>query len=118
MAKRALIGATLAVIALATFAEAPNQSTPKAEPRTYDPALYSGSDGLTLDSAVTIEGASHPNLVRAEYDWLREHYPGAKMKLQSLIRQDTKRYDKRTIDTADGRTIQIWFDITQFFQEP
>src|SRR4029077_3365002 len=103
------------VIALAAAAEGADQPTAKSEARTYDASLYTAGDGLTLETAVTIESASYPNLVRAEYDWLHEHYPGAKMKSQSLIRQDKKRYDKLTIDTGDGRAIQVWFDITQFF---
>jgi hypothetical protein len=77
---------------------------------------YAGSDGSSLAHAVVIQtelkgGAG----VRSEYVWLSQRYPGYKRKLQALIHQGGKSYDRLDITTADGRELSVYFDITAFF---
>ena len=72
-----------------------------------------GGNGTTLQSAITILGASN-NLdgISAEYKII-----GKKWKLlqQELHEHDDNYYDKLIVQDAAGTVKEIWFDITDFF---
>lgn len=92
--------------------------TPPPAPAIVAPPgiVYAGSDGSSIANAVVIQtelkgGAG----VRAEYAWLSQRYPGYKRKLQALLHQGDKSYDRLDITTADGRELSVYFDITSFF---
>jgi hypothetical protein len=114
MKKWAVIAATLMTVALAGYGE---ESAPsKPQPPTYDASKYAGGDGLTREHAVVILTTSEMAGVRSEYTWMREHYPGAKRTMQAVtVPQDGKRFDVLTIETVDGRSFDLWFDITAFW---
>jgi hypothetical protein len=77
---------------------------------------YGGGDGLSCESRVLILGATGENQgVAAEYAWLRKHYPGSKVNRQSMVECETHPTDQMSITTADGRYVDVHFDISDFF---
>jgi hypothetical protein len=77
---------------------------------------YSGGDGATMESAVVIEGANNSSAgIAAERKWVTEKYPGFKKVQQSLLHKEGKSYDLIEIETADGKSKSIYFDISGFF---
>ncbi len=92
--------------------------SPKAASSTLDDnaITYEGGDGLSCENAVLIRGASDNFAgVHAEYVWLRKHYPGYKRQKQAHTKPAERHYDELTIKKADGSTITVCFDITEFF---
>jgi hypothetical protein len=112
-----MLALRLAAALLLSLALAACQTAPPAPPVVAPPGItYAGSDGSSLAHAVVIQtelkgGAG----VRSEYVWLSQRYPGYKRKLQALIHQGGKSYDRLDITTADGRELSVYFDITAFF---
>lgn len=51
----------------------------------------------------------------AEYEWLQHHYPDYELELQELLSVNARHYDRMTILTRDGQKKEIYFDITQCF---
>src|SRR5215510_7230469 len=77
---------------------------------------YEGGDGLACESRVVIRGATGENQgIAAEYAWLRKRYPGHKVNRQSLMECDQHPTDMMSITTADGRSVDVHFDISDFF---
>lgn len=72
-------------------------------------------DGSSYDKAIVIKDKSESTGVRAEYAWLSKNYPGYQLKMQSLLFQNNKPYDKIKIVTASGEEKNIYFDISNFF---
>ena len=80
-----------------------------------DVVTYSGGDGSTIGKAVLIRATSARIGVRAEYTWLAQKYPGYKRISQSLQTPGGKPYDLIEIQTSDGRSMSVYFDISEFF---
>lgn len=77
---------------------------------------YEGGDGRSMDSAIIIRGAADSaDGITSEYRWLAENYPGATMVTQSLRQDGGRMYDVLEIETEDGASQEIWFDISDFF---
>jgi hypothetical protein len=77
---------------------------------------YEGGDGLTCESRVIIKGATGSQQgVAAEYDWLRTKYPGHQVQRQSLSKCAGKPADVLEISTVDGKSLALYFDISDFF---
>ncbi|MBS1663813.1 MAG: hypothetical protein JST68_22400 [Bacteroidetes bacterium] len=72
-------------------------------------------DGSSYENAIVIKETSEKKGVDAEYDWLREHYPGYKRGRQALTTKNGKPYDVLSIETADGVKKDVYFDISKFF---
>ena len=92
--------------------------TPKevAKPAEKTEVTYAGGDGSTQEKAVIIKGAKDSTIgIRAEYDWVAKKYPGYQRKGQSLHKVDGKSYDVLEIVTKDGKEVEVYFDITDFF---
>ena len=53
--------------------------------------------------------------IGAEYDWLKEHYPGYHPQGQTLLVSDKKPFDKIRIKTASGEEKDVYFDISHFY---
>jgi tetratricopeptide (TPR) repeat protein len=66
-------------------------------------------DGSSFEKAVI--AASIPK----EYEFLREYYPGYTFKMQSLVFEEGKPYDILHIETIDGISKKVYFDISSFF---
>ena len=77
---------------------------------------YEGGDGSTEEKAVIIKGAKDSQAgIAAEYSYLRKTFPGYKLRQQSLRGKAGTRYDVIAITTKDGRNIDVFFAITDFF---
>ena len=78
-------------------------------------ATFSGGDGSSRDNAVVIDASNESEGVQAEYEWIKDHLPGAQIESTSLIDKDGKVYDSFEVTLASGETRTLWFDITAYF---
>jgi hypothetical protein len=77
---------------------------------------FEGGDGTSCATRVVIKGASgSPDGVAAEYAWLNAKYPGYKVGEQALIDCDRHPSDKLTATNEEGKTITVFFDVSDFF---
>ena len=93
-----LILATSAIVGCATTASTATPTSPNGE-----------ADGLSCERRVKV-GA-----IPEEYAWVKEHYPGADVTMQSLSDCGGSPVDKLHLKTADGKTVITFFDISTFF---
>jgi len=85
--------------------------------KNVDPT-NSGLDGSSEEKAIMVNETSETAGVAAEYDWLKEHYPGYTLQEQRLIIDSKKNghpYDLMNIKTAEGKKMGIYFDIIKYF---
>ena len=73
-----------------------------------------------MEEAIIIDGAEDtPEGVSAEYmfiDMIRElRGEEVTLKRQSLVHDGDKSYDRMEIEFEDGKTAEIWFDISGFY---
>lgn len=73
------------------------------------------ADGSTEAKAIVILAKNEEEGMNVEYGWLRQHYPGYQMVKQALMGGDKKFYDFMTFKTRDGKTMELYFDITEYF---
>ncbi|NDK40284.1 hypothetical protein DT603_15710 [Pseudoxanthomonas gei] len=75
---------------------------------------YAGGDGTTLRKSVVIVGAhTAAEGVAAELHWISEHLPGATVESRGQI-TGPPHYDVLTVKLADGKRVDLHFDITAF----
>jgi hypothetical protein len=102
-----LLAALLAIVtlpALPLVAETPKEKAPAAKP-----ADAKQRDGSSVEKAIVVAS------VDAEYQWLKKKYPGHKVNRQALLLKEKKPYDMLSITTKDGKTLDVYFDISSFF---
>jgi hypothetical protein len=78
--------------------------------------LYSDGDGLTCETRIILHARTEPGGVAAEYSWLYEKYPGSRMQSTELGQCGAAVDNIVSIRTADGRTLEIHFDVTSFLE--
>jgi hypothetical protein len=88
----------------------------QADLKKPKPAVYSEGDGLSCDTRIIVRAKTEPGGVAAEYNWLYAKYPGAKVQSQEPGQCGQAPADIVSITTADGKTLEIHFDISQFFE--
>jgi hypothetical protein len=66
-------------------------------------------DGLTMERAVKAKS------VDFEYTWVEKRYPGSHVAGQVLLTKNRVPYDKLEVVLADGKKIELYFDISSFF---
>jgi hypothetical protein len=77
---------------------------------------YSSGDGTSFEKAIVITGALNDTAgVQAEYQYIRNHFPGATVGNQRLVSQENRVFDLLELVTADHQKRTIFFDITGFF---
>ena len=84
-----------------------DKSNKSTDPSTNE---FSKHDGSTPAKAIIV------NSVAAEYDWIRQQYPGFKPIKQLLRRIGGKSYDVLVIQGISGKTRELYFDISSFFE--
>ena len=72
-------------------------------------------DGSSFDKAIIINEDHERPGIDAEYAWIKRQYPGSATKGQALMYNDNKPYDLIHVVTADGKTVDVYFDISKFF---
>lgn len=100
------------VLLLAAFAPLAG-CIPHHEPALPPAIGYAGGDGSSCAQAVIIVGAAtEAEGVQAEIDWIRTHYPGGRRGAQTPRTLNGRNYDSVEILTAEGRVVEICFDVT------
>ncbi|TSJ38630.1 hypothetical protein FO440_19140 [Mucilaginibacter corticis] len=79
------------------------------------PPVHETNDGSSFEKALIITATSESTGISAEYAWLYKKYPGNKRAGQSLAYHDKKPYDIIKVTTTDGKSIDTYFDISNFF---
>jgi hypothetical protein len=106
----------MAVVAAAATAFAAGCASSGApSPSTAGDMIYGGGDGSSCAQAVVIKAAHEGEGVGEEYRWLAARYPGYTRRSQALTRCGAHAADRLSITTADGRDLDVWFDISSFF---
>ncbi len=79
-----------------------------------DPA----QNGLTVETAVVISATNETDGPPKEIGWIRENYPKRKI-LRYVTRpsKNNKVYDIFFIKTADGKKLQLYFEISSFYHK-
>ena len=85
-----------------------------------DPSLTSKPgteirDGASFEKAIILLVKTETVGVHAEYEWIGVHYPGYKRGMQSLSTYKKKPFDIISITTAEGKELDIYFDISNFY---
>lgn len=76
---------------------------------------FSAGDGATLSAAVIVHASDESAGIRAEYAWIKEHWPGSRRGKQGLITNNNRLYDALTITDTAGHERTVYFDITEYF---
>jgi len=72
--------------------------------------------GLSCNSAIVIKATTEQAGIAEEHAWIQENYPGAQIPVQqSLTKCGDKPVDQIEVDTANGRKVTLYFDISNFF---
>jgi hypothetical protein len=91
--------------------------TAPAETRPTTPrAVIIPARGLSCNSAIAIKATTEDAGIAEEHAWIQENYPGANVPVQqSLTKCGDKPVDQIEINTANGRKVTLYFDISNFF---
>jgi hypothetical protein len=100
-------------VALATFALGGCATTSDAGPG--DASMYGGGDGTSCSQNVVVHARSERAGGRAEYAWIAARYPGYQREMQALMQCNGHPADQLRIRTAEGREIDLFFDISEYF---
>ncbi|HHW76877.1 MAG TPA: hypothetical protein GX399_07565 [Xanthomonadaceae bacterium] len=121
--RRSLIGNVLPLLLLALMVgvmpawagEAANAAQ-SVLPKSLSHVSFAGADGSSCKEAVVIRNAAN-NVegVAAEKAWIAWKYPNAKLKGQAVSGVGNKTFDTLEIETTDGKSKTVCFDITDFF---
>lgn len=81
---------------------------------------FEGGDGSNIQQAIVIRGAKgEGDGVAAEYKYLEMLYgpkgQGHNVRGQALLENGARSFDKLDVDLKDGRSISVYFDITDYF---
>lgn len=72
-------------------------------------------DGLSYQTAIFIKETTSMKGIAAEYEWIKKRYTDYTVKKQSLQMQNGRAYDILTIGFPDKKTLDLYFDISNFF---
>jgi hypothetical protein len=78
------------------------------------PVRYAGGDGSSFETAVVILGANQLSGVRAQYDYLNQHYFGYQVHRQSLKEHNGRKFSVIELGTAAGDDETLYFDISAY----
>jgi hypothetical protein len=106
---------TMLLLALAIGFISCNGSKHSQKTSTDQFPVVKDLEGTSFENAVFITEKTESKGVAAEYKWLSQHYPGYKLKKQSLGHNGGKPYDLMNIKTSSGKEKIIYFDISNFF---
>jgi hypothetical protein len=71
--------------------------------------------GLSCNSAIVIDATNEHDGIAKEKAWINENYPGAKEVKQAMTTCNGRPADQIDLETANGRTVSLYFDIGMFF---
>jgi hypothetical protein len=120
----ALLLATACATTPAPPAATPPQPAAAAEAQPVAPAettdtrprgVIIPARGLSCNSAIVIKATTEHTGIAEENAWINENYPGARKVGQALTKCNEKLADQVDIETANGRKVSVYFDISNFF---
>jgi hypothetical protein len=91
---------------------------PAAPPATTDTrprGIIIPARGLSCRSAIVINATNERDGIAQEKAWITENYPGAKQVKQALTTCNDKPADQIDLETANGRSVSLYFDVSNFF---
>jgi hypothetical protein len=91
------------------------EPAPAATTETRPRGVILPARGLSCNSAIVINATNEHDGIAAENAWITENYPGARKVGQELLTCNDKPADQVNIETANGRKVSIYFDISNFF---
>jgi len=94
---------------------APLTEAAPAEKRPATRPIIIAARGLSCNSAIVIDATNEHDGIAKEKAWINENYPGAKEVKQELTTCNGKPADQLDLETANGRTVSVYFDISNFF---
>lgn len=124
MKKIGVIFAVAGILLLSACARQPEIMATTSGGSDHVPAIgqknpgirYGGGDGLSMSDAVVILNAKgEDDGVRAEYHWIATHHPGWKTRGQALLQGKSGLYDQIICVKPDGKTVNVFFEISGFF---
>jgi uncharacterized lipoprotein YmbA len=96
-------------------AAAAPEPEPAATADTRPRGVILPARGLSCNSAIVINATNEQAGIAEENAWIKENYPGAQKVGQSLLTCNDKAADQVDIETANGRKVSVYFDISNFF---
>jgi len=97
-------------------APAATEPAPADTTNTRPRGIIIPARGLSCNSAIVIKATTEQAGIAEEHAWIQENYPGAQIPVQqSLTKCGDKPVDQIEIDTANGRKVTLYFDISNFF---
>ncbi|HVX96525.1 MAG TPA: hypothetical protein VHK47_16540 [Polyangia bacterium] len=99
-----------ALLALAGCAAA---TTPRGTYRA--PETYGGGDGSSCTNRVIVHAPNEQAGADAETNWLLATYPGHQRGAQKLGKCDEHPVDVIRVHTAEGQSIDVYFDIFEYY---
>jgi hypothetical protein len=90
-------------------------AAPAATTDTRPRAVIIPARGLSCNSAIVIAATTEQTGIAEENAWIKENYPGAAKVGQALTTCNGKSADQVDIETANGRKVSVYFDISNFF---
>ena len=107
---RMTAGTILLILSIIGFDRCASHPAP---PPRNDPAPP--GEGQSCETAIRIEARNEDEGIRAEKQWLREHYPGSRIVRQALGACDDFPMDEIEFQARDGETRKVIFNIQSFF---
>lgn len=101
------------VAALGMLAGCAAATTPRGTYRATE--SYGGDDGSSCAKRVIIHARSEQAGADAETQWLLSNYPGHQRGIQKLATCDEHPVDVIRIHTAEGQSIDVYFDIFEYY---
>jgi hypothetical protein len=98
-----------------TASPAPASGSARARSENRQPMTYGGGDGLSCETRVKVHADNEIAGVAAEYGWLQAKYPGYERGMQSLSQCGETPADILHIKTAQGKELDVYFDISEFY---
>jgi len=125
MTRTLTIFALLLATACATTPPAPapqpataaaTETAPAETTNTRPRGVILPARGLSCNGAIVIKATTEDAGIAEEHAWIQENYPGAQTPVQqSLTKCGDKPVDQIEINTANGRKVTLYFDISNFF---
>ena len=92
------------------------ETAPAETTNTRPRGIIIPARGLSCNSAIVIKATTEQAGIAEEHAWIQENYPGAQVPVQqSLTKCGDKPVDRIEVDTANGRKVTLYFDISNFF---
>ena len=93
-------------------------NSPITVPSTATPPWDSAgvlAHDIPCDTPIVVHAYSERDGVGAEYAFIRQHLPGARVAAQAMATGHGKSFDILTAKTPEGKEYSVCFDISRFF---